>query len=162
MKSSILSLMMALAMIVIFCSPEAGAAEMASKDKLMKFYVALADNKVDALDEIIIKDWISHDLNPGQQPGRAGLKAFIPLIHKSVTGLTWKVEEMIQEGNVIVVRSTFGGKHTGPLLGVEATGKTFSAKAIDIHHFNAEGMVTHTYHVEDWIAFLAQVGAFGK
>ncbi len=161
MKHAMLGCLMALAVVVTALTPQIGAAEMASKDKLMKFYVALGENKVEQLDEIIIKEWVSYDLNPGQQPGRDGLKAFIPLIHESVSDLNWKVEEMIQQGNVIVVRSTFSGLHTGPLLGVEGTGKTFAAKAIDIHHFNDEGMVTHTYHVEDWIAFLAQVGAFG-
>ncbi len=161
MKRLILGILMALTLAVTSYVPQAAAAEAASKDKLMKFYVALGENKVQELDGIIIKDWVSHDTNPGQEPGRDGFKAFIPLIHKKVSDLKWTVEEMIQEGNVIVVRSTFSGKHTGPLLGVEPTGKSFTAKAIDVHHFNDEGMVTHTYHLEDWIAFLAQVGALG-
>jgi len=61
---------------------------------------------------------------------------------------------------VIVARSTFSGKHSGEFMGHAPTGKNFTAKAVDVHHFNDEGMVTHTYHVEDWVAVLAQIGAF--
>lgn len=49
---------------------------------------------------------------------------------------------LIEEGNVIVARSTFCGTHAGDFMGHAATGKSFTAKAIDVHHFNEDGMVT--------------------
>ncbi|WP_181902185.1 ester cyclase [Thalassotalea euphylliae] len=139
----------------------AGAADMTRKERLVAFYDAFGKGDVEKLDKIIVEDWVTHDPNPGQLTGRSGFKQFIPLVHESISDLNWKIEEMIEEGNTIVVRSTFSGTHTGPLLGVEGTGKQFVAKAIDVHHFNDDGMVFETYHLEDWIAFLAQVGAIG-
>ncbi len=140
----------------------AGGADMTRKERLVAFYDAFGKGQVEKLDQIIVEDWVSYDVNPGQENGREGLKAFIPLVHSSIKDMTWQIEEMIEENNVIVVRSTFGGTHAGPLLGVQPTGKTFQAKAIDVHHFNDDGMVTHTYHIEDWAAFLGQVGALGQ
>lgn len=144
----------------LLVSTFSSAQGMDHKKRLMNFYEAIAKNQPALFDNIIVEDWVSHDVNPGQAEGSAGIKQFVPLIHQSIADLTWNVEEMIQEGNTVVVRSTFSGRHVGPMLGVEATGKTFTAKAIDIHHFNSEGLVVETYHLEDWIAFLAQVGAF--
>lgn len=140
----------------------AGADTMSTnKTNLMKFYDALGKGQLELLDEILIEDWVTHDANPGQEPGRAGFKKFIPLLANSFSEFTWTVEEMIEEGNVIVARSTFSAVHSGDFMGHAASGKSFSAKAIDVHHFNEDGMVTHTYHLEDWIAVLAQIGALG-
>lgn len=121
-------------------------AETTKKDRLVAFYDAFGKGQVEKLDHIIIEDWVSHDVNPGQENGRAGFKKFIPLVHQSIKDLNWEIVDMIEEGDVIVVRSTFSGTHVGPLLGVEGTGKKFIAKAIDVHYFNEDGMVKETYH----------------
>lgn len=132
-----------------------------NKDTLMNFYTALATGQVDLLDSVLIEDWVTHDANPGQEQGRDGFKVFIPLLGNSFSDFEWTVEELVEEGQVIVARSTFSAVHSGEFMGHAATGKSFTAKAIDVHHFNADGMVTHTYHLEDWIAVLAQIGALG-
>jgi steroid delta-isomerase-like uncharacterized protein len=140
----------------------AGAETMSkNKETLMNFYNALANGQVELLDKGLVEDWVTHDANPGQEQGRDGFKAFIPLLGNSFSDFEWKVEELIEEGNVIVARSTFSATHSGDFMGHAATGKSFTAKAIDVHHFNDEGMVSHTYHLEDWIAVLAQIGALG-
>lgn len=131
------------------------------KERLMNFYDAFGKGQVEKLDNIIVQNWVTHDPNPGQEQGREGFKKFIPMVQSVISDVDWKIEEMIEEGNTIVVRSTMTATHTGPLLDVPATGKTFTIKAIDVHHFNDQGMVTETYHLEDWIAYLAQVGALG-
>ncbi|MCT4611268.1 MAG: ester cyclase [Pelagimonas sp.] len=139
-----------------------GAETMSSnKENLMNFYAAFSKGDLDALDKILVEDWVTHDANPGQGAGRDGLKEFIPAIASSFSDFTWTVEEMIEEGDVIVARSTFTGVQTGEFMGHAASDKPFTAKAIDVHHFNDHGMVTHTYHLEDWIAVLAQIGALG-
>lgn len=149
-----------IALSLVFLSIAANATE-TRKERLVNFYDAFGKGQVEKLDKIIIENWITHAPNPGQKQGRNGFKQFIPKVHSVISDVNWKIEEMIEEGNTIVVRSTMTAKHTGPLLNVPATGKTFTIKAIDIHHFNDKGMVTHTYHLEDWIAYLAQVGALG-
>jgi predicted ester cyclase len=140
----------------------AGAADMSkNKETLMNFYNALGKGQLELLDNVLVEDWKTYDANPGQEPGREGFKKFIPLLGHSFSDFNWTVEEMIEEGNVIVARSSFSATHTGPFMGHAGTGKSFTAKAIDVHHFNDDGMVTHTYHLEDWIAVLAQIGALG-
>lgn len=153
--------LMAVLITVLFISPTQAKDMSPNKQNLMNFYAAFSKGDLNALDKVLVKNWVTHDANPGQEPGREGLKKFIPVIAASFSNFKWTVEDMIEEGNVVVVRSTFSGVHSGDFMGNAASGKSFTAKAIDVHHFNAEGMVTHTYHLEDWLSVLAQIGALG-
>ena len=128
------------------------------KQQLALFYEAFNGN-TDALDRIVSPDWVSHEPNPGQGKGRQGLKDFIGLVHKSVPDVKATVEDMIEEGEIIAVRLVIAGTHRGLLVGVAATNKPFSMRAHDIHRFGADGMVVESWHIEDWLGFLFQVGA---
>jgi steroid delta-isomerase-like uncharacterized protein len=128
------------------------------KQQLVAFYQAF-DGNPDALDRLVISDWVSHEPNPGQGKGRQGFKDFIGLVHKSVPDVKTTIEDMIEEGDTISVRLTIAGTHRGPLLGVPATDKPFSIRAHDIHRFAADGMIVESWHIEDWLSFLFQVGA---
>ena len=128
------------------------------KQQLGLFYEAFNGN-LDALDRIVSPDWVSHEPNPGQGKGRQGLKDFIVLVHKSAPDVKATVEDMIEEGDTIAVRLVIAGTHRGPMVGVAATDKPFSMRAHDIHRFGADGMVVESWHIEDWLSFLLQVGA---
>jgi len=52
---------------------------------------------------------------------------------KLMPDLNWEVQEMIQEGNKVVVRSRATGTPKGPLFGVDGKGKSFDILTIDIH-----------------------------
>ncbi len=77
---------------------------------------------------------------------------------KLIPDLKWAVEEMIQEGNRIVVRSRATGTPVGPLFGVDGKGKAFDILTIDIHTIENDKIV-RTYHVEDWAGALRQLSA---
>jgi predicted ester cyclase len=128
------------------------------KQQLVSFYEAF-DGNPDALDRIVAPDWVSHEPNPGQGKGRQGFKDFIRLVHKSVPDVKTTVEDMIEEGDKIAARLTIAGTQRGPLLGVAATDKPFRVRAHDIHRFGVDGMVLESWHIEDWLSFLFQVGA---
>ncbi len=82
------------------------------------------------------------------------LKGFSQLI----PDLNWAIEEVIIDGNKVVVRSRATGTPKGPLFGVDGKGKSFDILTIDIHTVNT-GKVTQTYHVEDWAGALRQLSA---
>ncbi len=75
-----------------------------------------------------------------------------------IPDLKWEVQEMIQEGGRIVVRSRATGTPTGPLFGVDGNGKGFDMLTIDIHTV-VDGKIVNTYHVEDWAGALQQLGS---
>jgi len=73
-----------------------------------------------------------------------------------IPNLNWKVEEMIQSGDRVIVRSRATGTPQGPLFGVDGNGKSFDILAIDIHTLH-KGKIIRTYHVEDWAGALNQL-----
>jgi predicted ester cyclase len=77
---------------------------------------------------------------------------------KAIPDLTWKIEEVLVDGNRIVVRSEVTGTPSGPFMGVQPTGKKFSIMAIDIHTVS-EGKIDITFHVEDWAGAVRQLSA---
>jgi len=75
---------------------------------------------------------------------------------KLMPDLKWEVQEMIQEGDTVVVRSRATGTPNGPLFGVDGMGKSFDILTIDIHTLEG-GKIVKTYHVEDWAGALQQL-----
>ncbi len=75
---------------------------------------------------------------------------------KLIPDLKWNVEEMIQSGNRVVVRSRATGIPKGPLFGVDGKGKGFDIMTIDIHTIE-NGKISTTYHIEDWAGALKQL-----
>jgi len=73
-----------------------------------------------------------------------------------IPDLNWDVQEMIQEGNTVVVRSRATGTPNGPLFGVDGGGKSFDILTIDIHTLE-NGKIVTSYHVEDWAGALQQL-----
>ena len=75
---------------------------------------------------------------------------------KLIPNLNWNVEEMIQAGNRMIVRSKATGTPVGPLFGVDGKGKSFTIMTIDIHTLE-NGKIVKTYHIEDWAGALRQL-----
>jgi len=75
---------------------------------------------------------------------------------KLMPDLNWEVQEMIQEGNTVVVRSRATGTPQGPLFGVDGEGRSFDILTIDIHTVE-NGKIVTSYHVEDWAGALQQL-----
>ena len=75
---------------------------------------------------------------------------------KLIPDLNWAVEEMIESGDTVVVRSRATGTPVAPFFGVDGEGRSFDIMTIDIHHLE-NGVIQKTYHVEDWAGALQQL-----
>ena len=70
-------------------------------------------------------------------------------------------DDILESGNKVIVRSTIEGTQEGDFAGVASKGRAVKIMAIDIHEFKG-GKVVKTWHVEDWLSGLFQMGAFEK
>lgn len=76
---------------------------------------------------------------------------------KLVPDLKWEIQDMIAEGNQVVVRSLASGTPKGNFMGVEADGtKSFKTMTIDIHTVE-NGQVVEVRHLEDWSTAIKQL-----
>ncbi|WP_415854657.1 ester cyclase [Sinomonas sp. G460-2] len=109
-----------------------------------------------AIDEIAVEDYIENDPMPGQGEGRSGLRNRVSML---VTALEprFTVEDVIAEGDRVVVRWRNRGTHVEPFLGLPATGKSFEIAGIDIYRVEGGRLAEH-WHVVDQLALLMQLG----
>ena len=81
----------------------------------------------------------------------------IQFFWKLVPDLKWDVQEMIQEGNKVVVRSVASGSPNGDFMGLPTDGsKSFKIMTIDIHTV-VNGQIKQVHHLEDWGVAMGQL-----
>lgn len=122
------------------------------------FYKAF-EGQPELLNEAVTQDWQDIPLAPGQHPGREGMKPLIDGFKAAFPDTKVKVHEIIGARGRVAVRASISGTHLGDWFGVAATGKSFEMPIHEFHHI-ADGKLTHTWHLEDWLGWLSQVGAW--
>ena len=81
----------------------------------------------------------------------------IQFFWKLVPDLKWEIQEMLQEGNKVVVRSIASGSPKGDFMGVPLDGsKSFKIMTIDIHTVENQ-QVKKAYHLEEWTTAMKQL-----
>lgn len=133
-----------------------------NREKIRLFYDAFVKQDPALLDGILAENWEDIPPNPGQQPGRDNFKPYVAKSGQTFSNMKMTNEDIIQEGNKVVVRSTFEATNTGSFAGFPAKGNPIKIMTIDIHEFNDQGLVVKTWHLEDWLGGLFQMGAFEK
>jgi steroid delta-isomerase-like uncharacterized protein len=127
-----------------------------NKKTATRLYALVNDGEVEAVGELVSPDYQEHNPLPGQGVGRDGVLDRFSMI---VTGLAprFTVEDVIAEGDRVVVRWTNAGTHAGEFAGIPATGKTFTIGGVDIYRV-ADGLLCEHWHVVDQLAMLGQLG----
>jgi predicted ester cyclase len=87
------------------------------------------------------------------------------MFHGMIPDLKWEVQEMLVEGNRVIVRSKATGTPNSPegyFFGVPTDGsKSFEIQTIDIHTIEG-GKMIRSFHTEDWATAIQQVGPSQK
>jgi len=71
--------------------------------------------------------------------------------------MNFTIEDMIAEGDKVVVRWTNHNVHHGPFMGFPATGKSAIASGIDIHLLRNSKLAEH-WDAVDTLSVLQQLG----
>ncbi|MGH3445665.1 MAG: ester cyclase [Nocardioidaceae bacterium] len=94
---------------------------------------------------------------PVDATGAQELKQVWAILLRAYPDLHVTVEELIAEGDKLVVRNTVTGTHQGEYLGVAATGRPVTYGEVLILRF-ADGRIAETSGVVDLLAQLKQLG----
>ena len=121
--------------------------------------VANKDN-LDLADEIFAADYQHHDpANPDPRPmiGSQAVKDHLTSLKSAFPDLVFDIDDIVAEGDSIVVRWTARGTNTGDYFGMPATGKP-----IDITGMNTwntrDGMAIEGWVNRDDMGLLQQLG----
>src|ERR1700730_14925228 len=79
-------------------------------------------DSLDRIDELVAEDHVDHD-QVGSPGGRAGMRAFVEQYKTAFPDSQIAIEEMIAEGDLVVIRWRATGTPQGELMGVHASGK---------------------------------------
>jgi steroid delta-isomerase-like uncharacterized protein len=110
------------------------------------------------LEQLLDPNWVDIPSGEGQPTGPAGAREALVGLTTAFPDLKVTIAEVLQDGDKVVVRSSITGTHMGSFLGMAATQRKLSIQAVDIHQFKG-GRIIRTWHTEDWMSGLRQLGA---
>ena len=113
------------------------------------------------VDKILGADWDDIPPAPGQVAGRQGAKDILAQLVAGFPDLRLTIKDVMQDGDKVIVRSEITGTQTGPFMGFLPKNRRISIQAIDIHQLR-DGKIIRSWHTEDWMTAMRQLGAFEK
>lgn len=112
-------------------------------------------NLTERLNQLLSDNFESR--NAAETKGKQTMVAQINGFWKIMPDMRWEIQDMVQEGNRVVVRSLFSASPRGNFMGLELDGsKSFQTMAMDMHTVE-NGQILTVYHVEEWSTAIAQL-----
>lgn len=109
------------------------------------------------VDKTTAENFVDHSPMPGQAPGREGVKQGFQVMRAAFPDGLTTIDDIIAEGDKVVVLGTMTGTHQGELMGIPATGKAVRISGIDVVRFE-EGQVVEHWGQWDTAALMQQLG----
>ncbi len=89
--------------------------------------------------------------------GLNDLQAFATRLYATFPDWRSTIDELVGEGDTVVVRWTGRGTHTGAWSAVEPTNRVVTIEGIDVEHL-VDGMIVEEHSNVDMLGFLQQIG----
>ena len=129
-----------------------------NKTIVRSFFETLWNEKrLDRLDQLVAPDYIDGNPMPGQAAGLEGAKQKWAMYFAGIPDLSANIEDLVAEGDRVVIRFTAEGTHHGTLLGVPPTGKRLRVTAIAIYRLVGGKIVEH-WEEGDRLGLFQQLG----
>ena len=104
--------------------------------------------QVDLLDEVLADDFMAHGVGSGPA-GPDGMRRLIATWRTAFPDWQDQIEEIVAEGDLVVIKIAARGTHSGPLLGIEPTGEAVQWGMIEMVRL-AEGKITEQWGYSDF------------
>jgi steroid delta-isomerase-like uncharacterized protein len=113
------------------------------------------ERRLDVADEIIAEDATNYDTGFVPMPfGPAEMKGTIRMVTAAFPDNHHKVEEVIAEGETVVLRCTLTGKHEGVFMGIPPAGKPIEVSEVHVYRLRDGKIVEHRVGRDDLGAML--------
>ena len=109
--------------------------------------------------EIFAPDFIEREqLPPGIPNGREGVKVLTTMLRSAFPDFKATIDDILAEGDKVVIRMTWSGTQKGEFMGVPATSRRVSFGVIDIIRITNGKAVEHWGQM-DSMSLMQQLGA---
>jgi steroid delta-isomerase-like uncharacterized protein len=110
-----------------------------------------------AVDDLVAADFQPHSWGD-MPPGPDALKGAMERVFGGLSENRMTIEDVIAEGDRVCVRLTSHAVHSGDLMGMPATGKSYTIGEIHIFRLR-DGRVVEHWREADMTSMLRQLGA---
>jgi predicted ester cyclase len=113
---------------------------------------------VELADELVHPGFLDHEpAHPELPTGPESVKQTVRSLHSTFGELRFDVEDEVAEGDRVVQRVTMSGRHAGPLMGHEPSGRAFAVRHMYIWRI-ADGKIAEHWGSRDDLGLLGQLG----
>jgi len=122
------------------------------------YFDAFRDRDAAWWQRFIASDFVRHD--PGldfEVRGPAGVARLSEVIHGGLSDIAMPIDDIIAEGDRVLVRLRLTGRHTGEFQGVPASGRSVDIAVMDYFRV-AGGQLAEHWALMDNLSLLKQIG----
>ena len=123
-----------------------------------RMYDLINGGDIGGFSEHLADDFVEHEVTPGLEPNRDGVKKFFLMQLAAFPDLHFAVEDILASGDKVVARVKYTGTNKGDFMGMKASGKRADVQLIDIFLFDGNGKVREHWGVIDLMAMMQQLG----
>ena len=106
--------------------------------------------KREQIDELIADNFIDHHYPPEFPHGPVGVKKWFDYVTGAFPDINCGIEDIIAEGDKVVVRYILSGTHEGEFAGVSPTKKKVSVAAVSIYYMT-QGKIAESWVISGLI-----------
>jgi len=111
---------------------------------------------LDVADELLAADCIVHTPPNPDTVGTEAFKGMVGMYLAAFSDLQWTTEDIIAEGDKVVIRWTATGTHQGELMGIPASGRQVTWTGMTIYRF-ADGKIVENWWAYDALGMMQQL-----
>lgn len=130
------------------------------KDLVQKLYtdcltVNTRSDPAEVMGRLLADDFVSQGSVDAK--GKPQFTGQVQFFWKLIPDLAWTPQEILQDGDRVIVRSIATGTPNGDFMGTPTNGsRSFKIMSIDIHTV-VNGRIQKVHHVEDWATAMKQL-----
>jgi steroid delta-isomerase-like uncharacterized protein len=130
-----------------------------NKQLVIDFIQALfTKGDIDAVDRYLHPDFVDHDPPlPHGPAGREGMRNAALTFRAALPDWHSELDQLVEEGDVVVERFHASGTHRGELMGVPATGRTLVLQGINVFRID-DGRIVERWGRLDTLGLMQQLG----
>jgi len=121
-----------------------------------RFAQTLTDHDLDAFGELLDEQYVNH--NRFAPPGKDGSVAVFADFFAAFEDFRAEVDDIVEDGDTLVGRYTYRGRHTGTFMGVPPSGAQVELHSIDIWRVR-DGRLQEHWDELNTLEFFQQIGA---
>ena len=133
-----------------------------NREIVRRFWGVWEEGNLGLVDELVAPDYVNHSPGmPNQPEGPEGVKAVVSMFRAGMPNLRVVIEDMIAEGDKVMMRYKIEGTHEGELFGVPPTGRRVSIESITVERVSG-GKIREHWRVTDTLDMMQQLGAISE